>query len=70
VTATTLAELLQNKTALSRMTHGEIVSALAFLEGAGYDVTKREVYEEQTFKVEDFREDPSETAAIEGDDHA
>lgn len=59
-----LAETLQNKTALSRMTHGEIVSALEFLESAGYDVTKRPVYEEQTFKMPEL----AETAVIEGEE--
>jgi hypothetical protein len=61
-----LAETLQNKTALSRMSHGEIVTAIEFLESAGYEVTKKPVYEEQTFQMPVL----AETAVIEGDDHA
>lgn len=63
-----VAELLQNKTALSRMTHGEIVAAIEFLDAAGYDVTKRDVYEEETFKTDDLREVPSTLASVEGED--
>lgn len=63
-----LAEALQNGTAMSRLTHGEIVSALEFMEALGYDVTKntKPVYEEQTFKVSDL----AETAVVEGEDHS
>lgn len=62
----TVAEILQNGTAMSRLTHGEIVSALEFLESAGYDVIKKPVYEEQTFSLPAL----AEVAAVEGEDHA
>lgn len=58
-----LAETLQNKTALSRMTHGEILSAIVFLEGT-YEISKKPVYEEQAFSMPALAE-----AVIEGEDH-
>lgn len=65
-----MAAMLQNKTALSRLSHVEVVAAIEFLEAVGYDVTKKPEYEEDKFKLEDLREEPSLPAVIEGEDHS
>jgi hypothetical protein len=58
-----LAQFLQDKTGMGRLTHVEIMSVLDLMETA-YDITKKPVYEEQTFKMPELAE-----AVIEGDEH-